>query len=318
MASRLATLCVFLICAPLVHGEDKVRDNDRIHDESQVRPEGQAAEEDPLRPEDKAHPGGQVLGEDQPLWEAGLGFTVLDFADYRGSDERSNYVLPIPYVVYRGKIFKVERDRVRGLFFEYARVTTQLSISGSIPVNSSDNAARRGMPDLDPTLEIGPSLDLRLYQSADARVTMDLRLPARTVIATDFRHTHNIGWVFTPQINLDFRNTLAGGKWKTGLAAGPVFGDKRYHNYYYGVEQQYATAQRPAYTAESGYAGGQVTGTVSRRYQRMWVGAFLRWDSVSGAVFEDSPLVRQDTTLTAGLAVVWRLQQSERRVAARD
>ena len=259
-----------------------------------------------------------VQGQDKPLWEAGLGFTVLDFADYRGSDERSNYLLPVPYVIYRGKLLKVERDRVRGLFFEYERVTMQLSLSGSVPVNSSDNAARRGMPDLDPTIQIGPSLDFRLYRSTNGRVTADLRFPARTVIATDFRHTHNVGWVFAPQFRLDFYDTLAGGKWKTGLAAGPVFGDKRYHNYYYGVEPQFATNMRPAYTAESGYAGSQVTGSVSRRYERMWIGAFVRWDSVAGAVFEESPLVRQDNTLTAGLAVVWRLKQSAKRVQSRD
>jgi outer membrane scaffolding protein for murein synthesis (MipA/OmpV family) len=257
-------------------------------------------------------------GEDQPLWEAGLGFTVLDFADYRGSDERTRYLLPVPYALYRGSILRVDRDRVRGMFFEADRVSIQLSVSGSVPVNSSDNAARKGMPDLDPTLEIGPSLELRLYESAASRVTVDLRLPARTVIATDIRHTHNVGWVFQPQINFDFRNVFQDAEWKTGLALGPVYGDKRYHNYFYGVTPEFATTQRPAYVAESGYAGGQVIATVSRRYQRMWVGGFVRWDSVAGAAFEPSPLVRQNNTVTTGLAVVWRLQQSQRLVPVRD
>ncbi len=257
-------------------------------------------------------------GEERPLWEAGLGFTVLDFADYRGSDERTTYVLPVPYAIYRGEWLKVERDRVRGLFFEYDRVTLQLSISGSVPVNSSDNAARQGMPDLDPTLEIGPSLEMRLYQNADQNLTVDLRLPARTVVATDLRHSHNVGWVFAPLLSFDFRRQVAGAEWRTGFSLGPLFGDKRYHNYFYGVEPQYATAQRPAYTAESGYAGGQVIGSLSRRYQRTWVGAFVRWDSVSDAVFQPSPLVRQNDTLTAGIACVWRLLQSGQRVDARD
>ncbi len=257
-------------------------------------------------------------GEDRPQWEAGLGFTVLDFADYRGSDERTSYVLPVPYVIYRGDLLKIERDRVRGLFFEYDRLTLQLSISGSVPVNSSDNAARQGMPDLDPTLEIGPSLEMRLYQSADRNLTVDLRLPVRTVIATDLRHTHNVGWVFAPLINFEFRAPIANAEWKTGLALGPLFGDKRYHNYFYGVAPEYATPQRSAYVAQSGYAGGQVIGSVSRSYQRMWIGAFVRWDSVSHAVFEPSSLVRQNDTLTAGIAFVWRLLESRQRVEARD
>jgi MipA family protein len=303
---RLTPLCMFLLWTPPVHSEETASSLTQAHAAEQLDKATAAATQTTAQVQDK------------PLWEAGLGFTVLDFADYRGSDERSNYVLPVPYAIYRGKLLKVERDRVRGLFFEYERVTMQLSLGGSVPVNSSDNAARRGMPDLDPNIQIGPSLDFRLYRSTDGRVTADLRFPARTVIATDFRHTDNVGWVFTPQIRLDFYNTLAGRRWKTGLAAGPVFGDKRYHNYYYGVQPQYATSMRPAYTAESGYAGGQVTGSVSRRYQRMWIGAFVRWDSVSGAVFEDSPLVRQDNTLTVGLAVVWRLKQSAKLVPSRD
>ena len=44
---------------------------------------------------------------DVPLWEAGAGVAVIDFSDYRGSDERNTYVLPVPYFVYRGKFLKI-------------------------------------------------------------------------------------------------------------------------------------------------------------------------------------------------------------------
>ena len=259
-----------------------------------------------------------AYGEDKPLWEAGFGITALDFADYRGSDERTTYVLPVPYVIYRGKILRVDRDRVRGLFLDSERVDLQLSVSGSVPVDSSDNAARTGMPDLDPTLQIGPSMELRLYRSADSRFKVELRLPARTVIATDLRHAHNVGWVFEPQLNFGLRNTLLHNKWNLGLSLGPVYGDKRYHNHFYGVATEFATARRPAYVAESGYGGAQVTGTVSRRYGRMWVGGFVRFDSVSEAAFTTSPLVRQEETVTAGIAFIWRLNESQQRVPDLD
>jgi outer membrane scaffolding protein for murein synthesis (MipA/OmpV family) len=255
-----------------------------------------------------------ACAEDKPLWEAGLGVSVLDFPDYRGSDERTTYVLPVPYAIYRGKYLRVQRDQVRGIFYEWSRVSLHLSLSASVPVDSSRNSARQGMPDLDPTVQIGPNLEIRLYEDEDSGFKVDLRLPARTVIATDFQHTHNEGWIFEPRINFDLDHFLLGAQWDLGFATGPVFGDKRYNNYYYGVEPQYATAQRPAYTAASGYGGMQATLAVSRRYHRMWVGAFVRWDTVSDAVYVSSPLVRQDETLTAGLAVVWRLKESEQRV----
>jgi len=256
--------------------------------------------------------------EDRPVWEAGLGFSVLDFPDYRGSDERTTYVLPVPYAIYRGKILRVERDRVRGVFFEQERISMNLSVSGSVPVDSSRNSARAGMPDLDATLQIGPNLEIQMFQSTDSRFKVDLRLPVRTVIATDLHHTHNVGWIFEPRINFDLSHALPSRQWNLGIATGPVYGDKRYNNYYYGVAPAYATPQRPAYTAEAGYGGMQATFAISRRYQRMWVGAFVRWDSVSNAVFASSPLVRQDETLTAGLAVVWRLKESKQRVPADD
>jgi outer membrane protein len=255
-----------------------------------------------------------AYGEDNPLWELGAGFTVLDFPDYRGSDERTTYVLPIPYAIYRGTVLKADRDRVQGLFFETNRLNVQLSIRGSVPVDSSRNSARQGMPDLDPTLEIGPSLEVTLYEDYQSDIRVDLRLPARTVIATDFSHSHNVGWIFQPQINVDFRNTPLGKDWNLGFAFGPLFGDKRYHNYYYGVEPQFATAQRPAYIAESGYAGAQATGAISRRFHRMWFGGFVRWDSVSGAVFESSPLIRQENNFTAGFAMTWVFKESQQRV----
>lgn len=253
-------------------------------------------------------------GADKPLWEVGAGFTVLDFPDYRGSDERTTYVLPIPYGIYRGKLLKADRDRIRGLFLETDRVNMQLSIRGSVPVDSSSNSARQGMPDLDPTLEIGPSLEVTLYHNAASDIRVDLRLPARTVIATDLRHSHNVGWVFQPQINVDFKNTPLGEDWNLGFALGPLFGDKRYHNYYYGVSPEFATSQRPAFRAESGYAGAQAIGSVSRRFQRGWFGGFARWDSVSGAVFESSPLIRQENNFTAGFAITWVLRESRQRV----
>src|SRR3546814_5015082 len=62
----------------------------------------------------------------------------------------------------------------------------------------------------------------------------------------------------------------------------------------------YATADRPAYDAKSGYAGSQFLMSLSKRYPKYWLGAFARWDSLAGAVFADSPLVKRDHYFAAG------------------
>jgi MipA family protein len=254
--------------------------------------------------------------DELPLWEAGAGVAAIDFPDYRGSDERTTYLLPFPYVVYRGEFLKADRDRVRGLFFRSDRIELNISVSGSVPVDSSENSARRGMPDLDPTAEIGPSLELALYRGPGDDLRLDLRLPVRAVIASDFSLVYDVGWVFEPQLNLDLRNTALGEDWKIGLALGPLFGDRRYHGYFYGVAPQYANATRDAYAAPGGYGGVQAIGALSRRFPGYWIGAFARWDTLRGAAFEASPLVRRDQSFSIGVAVAWMLGESARRVPA--
>lgn len=251
-----------------------------------------------------------ACAEQHPLWEVGAGAAVVSFPDYRGADKQRSYVLPIPYFVYRGDVIQVDRDKVRGLLFKTDRVELDVSFNGSVPIKSSDNAARQGMPDLDPTLEIGPSLNVLLGQSADHRLVF--KLPVRAVIASDFRSATDRGVLAHPQLNLDVR---AGEGWRLGFVAGPLFADRRYHRYFYGVEPAYATASRPAYRAGGGYSGAQFISAVSRRFENFWVGGFLKYDYIGGAAFDDSPLVKRRSNFAAGLGVTWILARSKTSVS---
>ena len=97
---------------------------------------------------------GIACAEERPLWELGAGGFAFAQPDYRGADEGRGYVLPIPYVAYRGDRFRVDREGIRGLLFESDRVEFDLSLFATPPVKSNDNTARAGMNDLDPTIEI--------------------------------------------------------------------------------------------------------------------------------------------------------------------
>ena len=251
---------------------------------------------------------------ERPLWEAGVGVTVLDFPDYRGSDERHTLVLPIPYLVYRGEFLKSDRESVRGEFYHVDRLELDLSVNGSIPVDSRENSARQGMSNLDPTLQIGPNLSVSLMRSE--AMHLKLRFPLRAVLATDLKHVTDQGWVFEPQINLDVYNRFPGPGWDLGFAAGPLYGNKRYHNYFYGVSPQDVTAERPAFEASGGYGGFQFIATLSKRFHSYWVGGFVRADTLSGATFENSPLVRQKESFAGGIAVSWVFGQSQDMVEA--
>jgi MipA family protein len=257
--------------------------------------------------------------EKKPLWELGFGFAAIDFPHYRGSDQRKSWLLPFPYLVYRGDLLKAdERGRMRGLFFKSENVELDFSANGTVPVKSSENDARSGMPDLDATFEIGPSLNFFLLRSADQKTKLDLRLPVRGVVATDLHHARSAGWVSQPNINIDMNDALGHPGWSFGVQAGVVYGNRRYHDYFYSVAPEFATPTRPAFEAQGGYGGATFITALSKRFPRFWAGGYLKYDVLRGAAFEDSPLVRRKENWTAGFAIAWVLRESTTLVVDRE
>lgn len=255
--------------------------------------------------------------EEKPLWEFGLGAGAIAFPDYRGSDETQVYPVPVPYFVYRGRFLKADRDGLRGELFDRAYAELSLSVSATIPVNSEDNDARRGMPDLEPTLELGPSLELHLWRSADSAMKLDLVMPLRLAVTME-SSPRSLQWLFAPRLNLDVENFAGRAGWNFGAGVGPVFAADRFHEYFYSVPAQFATADRPEYDADGGYSGMHVLAALSKRFPKYWVGAFLRYDWLGGAVFEDSPLLRRQNALAGGFGFAWMIGESKRRVTIDD
>jgi outer membrane scaffolding protein for murein synthesis (MipA/OmpV family) len=250
-------------------------------------------------------------GEEKPLWEAGLGLGGLSFPDYRGSDESQAYPIPVPYFVYRGRFLKADKEGVRGQLFDREYAELSMSVNATIPVNSDHNAARRGMPDLKPTIELGPSLDLHVWKSASAR--LDVVMPLRAPITVE-RSPRSIGWIFSPRLNLDVDNVAGFSGWTFGVGVGPIFADRKYHDYFYSVDDRYASATRPAYRASGGYSGSQLLGSISKRFDKYWVGAYVRFDVLSGAAFDDSPLVRSNHYIAGGFGFARMIGHSQHMV----
>jgi outer membrane protein len=253
--------------------------------------------------------------KEAPLWEFGLGAGAIAFEDYRGSDTTHAYPLPVPYVVYNGKFLKADRDGVRGTLFNQDRLEINLSFNLTTPVRN--DRERSGMPDLKSTVEIGPSVDLHLFRSEDSKFKFDLRMPFRAA-ATVESSPRIIGWTFTPRFNLDIADPFGYPGWKLGLLAGPLFAERRYHDYFYSVQKQFATESRPEFQANGGYAGTQTITALSKRYPKFWVGAYMRYDTLAGAAFLDSPLVQRKSYWSGGFGFAWILRQSSRMVEVPD
>lgn len=255
-----------------------------------------------------------ALALEEPLWEVGMGVAVTSIPDYRGSDEGHTYVLPIPYFVYRGDRLKVDRGGVHGDLARTDGVVLDVSLNLGPPAKSDENSARTGMPDIDPILEAGPSLKWRWYESERRDRKLALYLPLRAVMTTGFDY---IGWVFSPHLNMDIQDLGPGGGWNFGAALGPLYASEKYHDYYYEVGSEFATATRPTYDAREGYSGMRLTLSLSRRFSEFWIGGFARYDHLRGAAFEDSPLMRQNHSFMAGVGVSWIFARSPERVEVR-
>lgn len=255
--------------------------------------------------------------ETRPLWELGAGLSVLRMPDYRGSDVSNVHVLPVPYLVYRGKFLKADQGGLRGLLFDSERLEVNISLNGTLPAIGDDNPARQGMEELRPTGEIGPTADIHLWRAADRKARVDLRLPVRAAITAEADPRH-IGWLFSPNLILEMRDPPGLPGWNFSVQAGPYFNDREYNAYFYGVTPAEARPDRPAYDASGGYSGTQAMVTLTRRFARYWVGGFVRYDALSGAVYEDSPLVETKHAVAGGIALSWIFGESSRRVEAAE
>lgn len=256
--------------------------------------------------------------EEKPLWELGAGLFLLQMPDYRGSDENRRYVLPYPYFVYRGDILRVEKERISGRIFETDRVLLDISGNGSAPVSSSDNPDRQGMADLDPTFEIGPSLNVTLLENRQNHYKLTLTLPVRAAFSTDFSSVRHEGWIFHPRLVFEKAEMIAGSGVSLGISAGPMFADRGYHRYFYAVDPPYATPSRRPYEAGGGYSGSTVTVGLSKNIKPLIISTFVSLDFLQGAAFEGSPLVKNKYAVMAGFTVSWVFLKSSRMVEKRD
>ena len=247
---------------------------------------------------------------EKPLWELGAGLALIQMPDYRGSDKNRLYVLPYPYFIYRGDVLKIDRDRISGRLFKTDRLVLDFSFFGQVPVKSSDNDARRGMPDLDPTFEAGPSLNITLLDNRQEDYKLNLTLPIRAGFSTDFSSLRHEGWVFAPRLVFEKNDLIPKTGVNLGISIGPILADSAFNSYYYSVKPVYATDSRPAYSASGGYGGSTLTLGMNKTYKQLVFNIFVSMDFLHGAVIEDSPLVKTRTSVMSGFTVSWIFRKS--------
>lgn len=242
-------------------------------------------------------------------WGVGVGGQYLN--DYRGSKERQFNALPFPIVIYHGDILKIdEEEGARLEFLDNKRYEINLSGDSALRSSSDGNEKREGMPELDTAFQLGPSFNV-LLNGKNFENGLLFRFPVRaefTMDTNDFGMSY-IGYTISPELTFKKQNFIPG--WNLKLAAGPIYASEKTHDYYYSVEEQFVTPDRPAYDAKAGYSGTFFEAGIFGQRDN-WMFQFgLRYDSLSGAEFIDSPLVETEDYYSVGFGLGWLFHKSK-------
>jgi outer membrane protein len=259
--------------------------------------------------------------EMRPVWEVGGFVAAFSSPEYPAGGQRQSNVLPAPYFIYRGETLRIgEGSIARAVAIDESWYELDLSLAGSFNANSEDNEARAGMPDLDYIFELGPQLKLRLSKfefEQHGNAELFLNLQARAVYSTDFSGINNRGYVFQPVLSYRQRGWLSE---KTALSFSllPTWATEKLHDYFYQIESDFVTNQRPAYNAKGGYLGTDLSiGLSFNATEDIRIFTFARASMHSGSANEESPLFREKSTFSYGVGMVWQLWESEERVSGR-
>ncbi len=250
---------------------------------------------------------------DDSLWEYGLGFGYVHFAQYPSSNQYSNLLLPFPTFQYRGeKIRADDRDGTRAYIYKTPDLTLEISGGGTTPVDSSSNDARIGMPNLPWVINLGPQI---VYSFSPE---FDFRLGLFQATATDFQDTRFAGqalvgkFVYTWESSYRLFELIKNGLFTGRLSLEARSGTKAYLDTYFTIRPEFANSERPEYNAQGGFMDYEFSYFQSLKSNRA---AFYFGFSIadySHSVNRQSPLHRSDYNLNYLVGLTYQLAESKK------
>jgi outer membrane protein len=231
----------------------------------------------------------------KPKYEAGAFFGYFYLPAYPGSSVMKSRALPLPYLMYRGEVLRVDRENgILGRFMKKSAVEFDVSFGAAFPADAEDVAARAGMPDLDWLGEFGPRVMVHLKRGRDYK--LDLLFPVRGAFSTDFSQINGRGFIFHPEISYEYYKVF-----RVPVVfeahAGPVWVTENMADYFFQVDPQYATASRPEFDAAGGYWGFSYRAiVVSQLKDQFYVFFGMAQNQYGAAKNRRSPLLEDKTT----------------------
>ncbi len=237
---------------------------------------------------DKSDAGqsGAPLKDNKTEWTLGMGLGVFDYHLYPGAKQTNRWLLPAPYFTFRSPKFEVDRG-IKSFIYNSEVIVIDVSADFGLPVDSDETLARKGMPDLDFVVQLGPVLEFLLNDKTRNYFDVRFEIPVRVAISVDIGNVGNVGYLAEPRITFNHkRSSVTGVSQKATL--GLKFATQDYNAYYYDVAPEFATATRAEYKSEAGFGGSFVNYRITYKADEFVYWTFLRYQSLRGAEFEDS------------------------------
>lgn len=229
--------------------------------------------------------------------DLGFGVGTMFYPDYLGSKNSNTLFIPYPYVSYKSDKLSIDREGLQQKLLHYDDFSLELSAGGSLPLKSS--GIREGMHNLDPAVEFGPALLYTAY--TDKTLSLKIDLPVRAVFSTDFKNIDYRGYIYELRGELEYKFN----DYELQLHTGFVWANSRYNNYIYGVTSEEVTATRAFFNAKGGYEAYKTSLGFSKRFKKVWLGAFARHYSLNKSSISNSPLTEKKSALYGGVFVAY-------------
>ncbi|ASJ76534.1 MipA/OmpV family protein [Granulosicoccus antarcticus] len=262
-----------------------------------------------------------ALVQRKPVWEIGLGLGYFSGFDYPASKDANQRLLTLPYFIYRSPLFRIGDGGLRAVAIERPRLKLDLAVAGSLNARSEGNSVREGMEDLDFLFELGPKLELNILDrkmQSGGRVQVRLNAELRAVMESDFRKINSRGLIAELGLGISYRNFRSSGV-DLLSAISSSYGNERLQDFFYEVDTEFATENRPVYDAQGGYLSTRIFGGLGFRLHkkvRAFMGVFT--GLYEGARNEKSPLFETTSSTGFALGVVWTIKKSSRLVEIVD
>jgi len=240
----------------------------------------------------------------ETLWKLGVGLGNVTANSYPGSNETKTITSPIPYFNIKTKWFDLDREGLHTNWFTQTNFRLDFSFDFGLPVNSQEVQLRKGMPDLDTVGQVGPVLVYQLID--DRKLKWQLQWPVTFAYAiNESLEMKEVGWLSNPRVYFNYLHNDKKFPLDISISFGPLYGSKKYHQYYYEVLPEFVDVNRNEYLTDEGFAGYRFNFSASQRMNGYWLGLYVRYQNLSDAVFINSPLVNHKDYWFMGVGASW-------------